>query len=58
MPLGEGREILLQPLVGGEMQDLVGLSPAAFLRTGMASISSDLQGSSRADFRPSKATLF
>ena len=32
MPLGKGAEILLQPLVGGQMQHLVGLSPAAFFR--------------------------
>ena len=30
VPLGEGAEILLQPLVGGQMQDFVGLVPSAF----------------------------
>ena len=29
IPLGEGREILLQPLVRPQMQNLVGLYPAA-----------------------------
>ena len=32
MPLGKGAQILLQPLIGRQMQHLMRLSPAAFFR--------------------------
>ena len=37
MPLGEGTQIRLQPVVGRQMQHLVGVSLAAFLVAGIGS---------------------
>ena len=57
VPLGEGPEILLQPLVGRQVEHLVRLVVAAFLPRGHGVSPAVLRAPAGSGFLPSKATL-
>jgi hypothetical protein len=57
MPLRKRAQILLQPLVGGEVQHLVRLIPAVFFPHGHGVSPAVSQSLSRPKSLPSKATL-
>ena len=57
-PCGERPEILLQPLVGRQVQHLVRLIAAAFLPRGHGVTPAVVRAPGGAEFVPSKATLF
>ena len=58
MPLRKRAQILLQPLVGRQVQHLVRLIPAAFFPHGHGVSPAVARSPGRAEFVPSKATLF
>jgi hypothetical protein len=58
MPLRKRAQILLQPLVGGEVQHLVRLIPAVFFPHGHSVSPAVVRTPGGAEFVPSKATVF
>ena len=58
MPLGKSPEILIKPLVGRQMQHLMGLSPVAFFRGRHGVAPAVVRVPGRAESVPSKATHF